>query len=241
MKIERCTFTGVDTEVGLTDLVEISKEFGFVEWGYLYSPVRAGTPGRYMSAYRIEEHLNSLPGDVKVALHICGKGVTDFMFSVSCYQEQLVEAIRSRGGRVQLNFNHSRQPLDLGLLAERMKAYSNISFIVQENNANKGVINSLVGSGVTNLSALFDSSGGRGVVGKWRAPLGIPCGYAGGLGPQNIRSELAAINSVVDDQTIWIDMESRIRQVGYQGVDFIDLMACKQVLRDVRASGYLKY
>lgn len=239
MKIFKCTFTGVDSEVSKKDIEAISNDYKYVEWGYLYSPVRAGTPGRYMSAYRIEDHLKTLPQNVNTTLHICGKGVSDFILLERGYHESLIELIKDRGGRVQINFNFSRDTLDLNLLANRIKAYSSISFIIQENKSNAGVINSLLCQGATNISALFDSSGGRGIPGKWRAPLGIPCGYAGGLGPDNIGKELIAINKVVGNNSIWIDMESNIRQVGYQNTDFMNLELCKQVLKTIQNSQFI--
>ena len=239
MKIFKCTFTGVDTEVSKKDIELISNDYKYVEWGYLYSPVRAGTPGRYMSSYRIEDHLKTLPQNVNTALHICGKGVTDFIFLEKGYHENLIELIKEREGRVQINFNFSRDTLDLYLLANRIKSYSSIVFIIQENKSNSGVIDSLLRLGATNVSALFDSSGGRGIPGKWRAPFGIPCGYAGGLGPDNIGKELIAINKVVGDQPIWIDMESNIRQAGYNNTDFMNLECCEQVLKTIQNSQFI--
>lgn len=239
MKIFKCTFTGVDTEVSKKDIELISNDYKYVEWGYLYSPVRAGTPGRYMSSYRIEDHLKTLPQNVNTALHICGKGVTDFILLEKGYHENLIELIKEREGRVQINFNFSRDTLDLYLLANRIKSYSSIVFIIQENKSNSGVIDSLLRLGATNVSALFDSSGGRGIPGKWRAPFGIPCGYAGGLGPDNIGKELIAINKVVGDQPIWIDMESNIRQAGYNNTDFMNLECCEQVLKTIQNSQFI--
>ena len=95
--------------------------------------------------------------------------------------------------------------------------------------------------GVTNIVALFDSSGGRGLPGKWRAPIEIPCGYAGGLGPDNIEKELISISKVAGDEFIWIDMESKIRYFDEYNIDYMDLNACRQVIQSVLNSGFVKY
>lgn len=241
MKIVKCTFTGVDLKVSKKDIELISNDYNFVEWGYLYSPSRSGLPGRFMSFQMIEDHFKTLPQNVNMSLHVCGKGVSEFIFSNSDYQNNLIETIKNRGGRVQLNFNNSLQNINLSLLAEKIKSNSSITFIIQENKANAGVINYLIQLGVTNIAALFDSSGGRGLSGKWRAPIGIPCGYAGGLGPDNIEKELISISKVVGDEVIWIDMESKIRQNDEYNIDYMNLNDCRQVIQSVINGGFVKY
>ena len=37
MSLKYCTFTGVDENTNLSKLIEISKDFPFVEWGILYT------------------------------------------------------------------------------------------------------------------------------------------------------------------------------------------------------------
>jgi hypothetical protein len=60
---------------------------------------------------------------------------------------------------------------------------------------------------------LFDASAGRGLTPRrWPAPLpGVRCGYAGGLGPETIATELPLIEQAADGEPYWIDMESRLR------------------------------
>jgi hypothetical protein len=66
-----------------------------------------------------------------------------------------------------------------------------------------------------NVSVLVDASGGRGITpDEW--PDELPrfrCGLAGGIGPpkERMRNMLKQMEDRVGDQTIWIDLESRIR------------------------------
>jgi hypothetical protein len=39
----------------------------------------------------------------------------------------------------------------------------------------------------------------------------IPCGYAGGIGPDSILSVLANVSRAAKGQPVWIDMESSLR------------------------------
>ena len=64
-----------------------------------------------------------------------------------------------------------------------------------------------------NASVLFDASGGHGLTpATWPEPLDdLPCGYAGGLGPDNLDHELRRLETVVGDRNVWIDMQSAVR------------------------------
>jgi hypothetical protein len=83
---------------------------------------------------------------------------------------------------------------------------------------------------------LYDGSGGRGVSpDKWFPPLpGKRCGYAGGLGLDNIKDELIDIKRVADNAPVWIDMESSLRDRN----DNFDPFVCMKILEDV--SKYIK-
>ena len=62
-------------------------------------------------------------------------------------------------------------------------------------------------------SVLFDASGGHEITPeRWPAlPDDVPCGFAGGLGPDSLKEQLERLASVAGSQVIWIDMESKIR------------------------------
>ena len=234
--LSKVTFTGVDENTDLARLCDLSQAHPASEWGLLYSPKRAGLPGRYPSVPFLQQTLRDLPANVNVALHVCGAGVQGFL-SGERVISGLVTAVARRGGRVQLNFNQANNPLDLWDLFRAIALASPLKIITQHNDANEGVAQAL--SGCPNHSLLFDASGGRGeLAGSWPTPLpGVSCGYAGGLGPSSIHAQLPRIleASAACALPTWIDMESNVRSTGHDGVDWLDLGRCKAVLNAVDA------
>ncbi|MBY0464784.1 MAG: hypothetical protein K2W33_07545 [Burkholderiales bacterium] len=229
MNLARCTLTGVDERTDLRQVVQLSAEFPFVEWGFLYSPKRQGQPGRYPPVEMMARCFQSLPSSVDVAMHVCGDGVHRLLEGGSI-ERDLLAMIESRGGRIQLNFNQLRSPADLNKLAALMLDQAGTTFITQHNSANADVWTYLADRGANNHAVLFDASGGQGIPClNWPAPLPVACGYAGGLGPDNIQAEILRIAAVADGRKIWIDMENKLRSTR-DGCDWFDLAACRRCL-----------
>lgn len=69
----------------------------------------------------------------------------------------------------------------------------------------------------TNLSCLFDASCGLGVLAdEYQSPLcvgtqDIPCGYAGGIAPDNVLGVLSNVSRAATGKPVWVDMESSLR------------------------------
>lgn len=210
MKPFTCTFTGADEHTPIESLTGLSMIYPFIEWGLLYSPKRQGQPGRYPSVEFLKKQLTELPPYVKLALHICGAGVPALL-SGECVVSELVSLIEARGGRVQLNFNIQHGEVSLDQLDEFLGAHPNLHVITQHNLANADVWEALQSN--ANHALLFDGSGGRGILAdSWPAPLGeILCGYAGGLGPENLAAQLPLIMSAASGRPFWIDMEGKLR------------------------------
>ncbi len=204
------TLTGADDSTSLDDLWCLASQyrFGLVEWGVLYSVSNQGQ-GRYPSfdwinrlASRLE-HPGARPPSF--ALHVCGgRAVGDFLAGVGHVCE-----VSKQFGRVQLNFRHDSYPLDQ--IEKTVRRNLNKQVITQHNDANADLWRLLPGH--RNHAVLFDASGGRGVApDQWPAPLdGVDCGYAGGLGSDNMAAELPRIHSAAAGKPYWIDMESKLR------------------------------
>lgn len=141
-----------------------------------------------------------------------------------------------RGGRVQLNFNQTEKPVDLNLLKVILNRYPEMQVITQHNEENASLWEALTGH--PNHAVLFDASGGRGILEKqWPTPLpGVACGYAGGLGPNNIRQELSKISTNIQDGNFWVDMESSLRIIDEEGFDKLDIFKCEACLVRVAES-----
>ncbi|MDA8153168.1 MAG: hypothetical protein M0003_10730 [Acidithiobacillus sp.] len=233
MPVTKITLTGVDENTDLNQLVALSKDYPEVEWGFLYSPKQKGGPQRYPSVYFLKKALALLPSPVKAALHVCGKEVNNILTSEPV-ATALVDFLSARSGRLQLNFNHRKRPVDLQALARFISDHPRLAVITQIHDGNADVqpeLFKILGFAPANHALLFDASGGRGQVATiLEAPrYGIHCGYAGGIGPDNIVERVTAINSMVGRLDTWIDMESSLRTTT-AGIDWLDLKKCQATL-----------
>jgi hypothetical protein len=229
MKLRYVTLTGADDKTDPLAMRELSEKYKFVEWAILFSQAKAGV-SRYPSLDWLEK---SLPYfyQMNMSAHLCGKWVDDANKGRITFLDD--DDMADAFGRLQLNMAKDKllkvlnwetklwdcaleKPIILGGPYQKYKIKIPTDTFMQ-----RGV------------SPLFDCSGGRGILAaEWPAPAldeyGKPlfCGYAGGLGPDNIEEELAKIEAVVGDAEIWVDMESKIRN----DKDEFDLEKCEQVL-----------
>lgn len=200
----RITFTGVDKDTLLEELKKISNEN--IEWGILIGG--SIDKNRYPGIDWIKDNINTIKKireqtGCSFALHVCGKYVNDLLEQT----DEMMELIDSFN-RVQINFIYKENKKDK--LIKLLKEKNKINFIVQYNHANKEVVNDVKEN---NLAILYDYSGGRGIKNEnWEKPIdSFYCGYAGGLGLENIKNENEKIKDLVKNENYWIDMESKIR------------------------------
>lgn len=233
MDLTHCTLTGFDDATLLDDVIRLSNAYPIAEWGFLYSANRKGTPGRYPSLSSLHYAFENLDSNVRVALHICGRAVPDLLNGSSLEVAELVEMVEERSGRIQLNFNQTREPLNLLKVKEFLDAHPSLKVITQHNLSNQVVWEAVRGH--ENHAVLFDSSGGRGILSDdWQPPLpGVSCGYAGGLGHENLGVELPRIATAAAGHPFWIDMEGSLRVTDEDGVDWFDADRCERCLEAV--------
>lgn len=200
MKIKIATMSGPDDNVSVKHLAEINKEFPFVEWGILYLEKKMG-----QLRYPTLNWMNNFCENINnYSVHLCGPSIKNVMVN------DVKEKIINKAPRVQLNVNKETVYFSSKIINYIVN--SNKNFIIQMNgNNNKLLYESLFNGG--HAYPLFDVSGGKGIVPEiWPKPIDkIFCGYAGGLGPANLKDQLNKIQDVVGDETIWVDMESHIR------------------------------
>lgn len=224
MNLLLVSLTGADDAVSPNELLQLSQKYPFVEWAILSSQAREGT-SRYPTASWVENFHKVCP-NVRKALHLCGKDVDAFLA-----EDQLIMEKVSMFDRVQLNFNQRVRPKNLETLAQIADSIPQ-SVILQHNSANQELW-SILHNKMSNLSMLFDASGGHGVAPVAGWPSIFPntdCGYAGGLGPQNVAQELQSIVACAGGNRFWIDMESKLRT---PEDDRFSLAACESVLAQV--------
>jgi len=224
MKLKYCSITGADDAVDPRELLKLSQEFPFVEWAIWLMPERMGGP----RAPKMEWILQFLATCTQThhALHLCGEGLLNFVKN-----DPVTVALTQHFPRIQLNirFDNVIQKLNINHLFNKIKQDPASTFIIQYADDNANLLPEL--KKIPNHQIFFDASAGTGVSpDAWPAPLaGHSCGYAGGIGPENVKDHLEKIGRVSQGQETWIDMESRVRTN-----DVFDLSKVKRVLEIVK-------
>jgi hypothetical protein len=209
IKPTRITLTGADPSCSVDALIGLLEEAPGLELAFLYSEARQGS-GRYPPAGWIRETVETIEqciGPGRVALHVCGRARIRFLDGKEVDPELgNLDAF----GRIQLNGRLTQEHV-IGVL-EQSRAHPQRLLIVQFEHSVG--LRAALPPFVSGVQVLFDSSGGRGIVrAHWPRPLvGFTCGYAGGLGPDNLRWELPRIAAAARGAPYWIDMENQLRE-----------------------------
>lgn len=231
MKIDKVTITGADDTTDIDQLVKWSAEYPFVEWGILVS--RSGEGSRRFPRATWFSELAAAAKEnegMKLSCHVCGYWVHQICggdwAELIAYHPHITAC-----QRVQLNFHAMVHKLKdaFFLSALRETIDHGWQLIMQVDGVNDYLVSRAFDDGI-NAVPLYDLSGGKGQVpDEWPGQMaGIYSGYAGGLGPDNLKTELERINQVATPNgTIWIDMETKVRD--YQD-RYLDDVAVESVL-----------
>jgi hypothetical protein len=235
--IKTVTITGADDSIHPKELLQLSDEFPFVEWGILFSKSSEGK-NRYPSA-AWQEKLREVWHDnhaLSFCGHICGRWVRDICDGFwTIYDEKKLDMFQ----RFQLNFHAQVHSLNKdnfikGFSSPRI-AFSGQGtprqFIFQLDDVNNGILDYAKEKGV-NAVPLFDLSGGAGRLPEdWHRATGYS-GYAGGLSPDNLTAQLELIEQVAGDGPIWIDTETRVRSENDQQFDLDKVRRFLEISKD---------
>lgn len=210
------TLTGVDERTSMVDLVELCHEFNSVEIGILYS-ASPEKRTRYPSWFWIRTIVPLL--GLRCAVHICGSGARAHLAGGS------LSLLCQTAGRIQINGVVKNQ--ELGCIARASRA----PLITQHTDRNAGLLR----LPVKRHQILLDDSGGRGELRRdWRRPVtSKPVGFAGGLGPDNLREQLANISEHAQDGD-WVDMETGLRTCDWFDID--KARECAAIFEAARAA-----
>jgi hypothetical protein len=216
--IDLCTFTGVDDRTDLARVADMAVRHRGLEFGVLFSRTPEDKDARYPALREIERIAVDLSGKARLALHVCGRAVAEFVEG----KDDLL-SLAAAFGRVQLNFNLSKASFSIEDLDGAIGSFRG-SVITQHFPANAALAQSLKSA---NHHVLFDASGGRGLhAGEPSGPFaGKYTGYAGGYGPETIMTDIASVSAASGEVPVWIDMESRIRTDGYLDLDRCEAVA----------------
>jgi hypothetical protein len=211
--IKTVTVTGADDSIDIENLVELSKEFPYVEFGILLSKKQQG--GKRFPSKDWLWDLYCLWEGKELALsgHMCGTWVRDLCVGKTTFFKDFGQ-IWDMFSRFQLNFHAENHLFDYEKLSVLVEQYfGNRPIIFQMDGVNENAFKFFNNEKKNILmQPLFDLSGGRGVLpGEW--PKQLPnqyCGYAGGLSPDNVQKELEKISKIASGP-IWIDAETLLR------------------------------
>lgn len=224
------TITGADDTTSLLDLVALSHEFPFVEWGFLLgrgigpgTAIGDGLPRFPSHAWlRAFASLADPEPRVRYALHFCGGFVASAIRGEDpAGSGDLHLFTQHSAARIQLNFRGREQHVDVPALAAWMKSRPHQKVILQLGGTIGGAVFEHMRQYVPGVQGLFDRSGGRGTVpGAWPTPKSVASyGYAGGLGPKNLSVEWPLISAAAGDRRVWIDMETGVRDDADETLD----------------------
>lgn len=175
------------------------------------SATRAGQDNRYPT----HEWVADLAGsNLNLAGHICGawaRNVTEGGRKFIDVKPHYLELFQ----RLQLNISHVLDDLDYSNFYRGLEQFVGPRLIIQirDTSAWETVLAPVIGK----VDILFDCSGGRGILPDyWPRPqhrgLLLPnFGYAGGLAPANLASQLVKMEEASSGQSVWIDVESGVR------------------------------
>lgn len=224
-----CTLTGLDERTDLNEVFRLTLEHPFVEWGVLSSASRQneekGT-GRYPRKGWIDEFLSACEAfesdhDMRLprAIHLCGSDV----FKAIEQDPKTIETI-SRFHRVQLNFRSQADRVNdayefdaLLRKMQELKSLTNAQIILQRNPNNEPLYRETRKSQHA-CHYLFDASGGNGISASswpnvWTEDERFHrFGFAGGLGPEDLKQQMVSISRSAKNQPYWVDMESKLRE-----------------------------
>lgn len=236
-KPQQVSLTGADDLVDVKLLKNISIAYPEVEWAILYYPEREGTARNPTADWRTK-FLNT--GIRNTAAHLCGQQVFNELLDPNLSKARIADLLPYR--RVQVNINARRPdftPEQVMKVYDRLYA-AGITMILQYHEDSAELINNYLFNRMISsrertswnqFDILFDGSKGKGVSPEgWPSVLNVGsrdfyCGYAGGLGPDNVEDQVENIQLAAGDKPYWIDMESGIRTD-----NVFDLDKCVKVL-----------
>ena len=212
------TLSGVDRHTNLEELIAILREYPWVEVGLLVSDT--STASRYWNFAEVADVVSELWSGLQdkerlavgpqVAIHVCGSAARENLLRGG----EAADLCR-RLDRIQVN-----GAVDDDTIKQLLNMWPGTKIITQVKITDHDLQLPVVRSHVRR-SYLVDASGGRGILpARWRAPrLDVDprqaiftsnVGFAGGLGPMNLREQLPLIMEQAYHGW-WIDMETSLR------------------------------
>ena len=233
MNLKHITFTGIDTNTDIDDLIDIQREFPIVEFGILASYNWAENGNRYLRP----DIIRGLRGrGLNLSLHLCGSAAHDAAMGRWDKVDDFLFESLDIFKRVQLNISNRKDnpeycPIPL-IIGQELIVQQKPS--VYETTIKKWLIPPFVHRDT--ISVLLDASGGQGIDTPLKVlPSKGKVGYAGGFNPDNVAEKLSFLLQNVRMGEFWIDMESGVRTYDWFDTDKVRyvLDTCKEVIKEL--------
>lgn len=206
---------------------------------------------------------------LKLAAHLCGSRCREVLEGNAAGDTFLRRLLAVGFQRFQINAtavngvdpSFLRDSCVASKFLDTARRFPEAEFIVQKNEETRPFWQNLIdlrrqqtrnSTTPDNISMLVDESKGTGTArkgGSWPAPPSsddkddFAIGYAGGIGPDNIRRVLVDIGKAVaasgSTTPVWIDMESSLRTINSHGKDVFDMDKCRRVVEVAREMGVI--
>lgn len=258
MQLKRVTITGADEAVTPEQLGVLTDKYPLVEWAILFSQNKQGS-GRYPGkewTTKLQAYWDDRD-DLPLAAHMCGRWTTEFVKGEFTFGKQEFDSygrlqvnmtddtfmsldfqklldVYKAGCGIEIDFAPSiilqtkrafQRHEWLALINKNLRDCYTYTYTFKEDEGPKGP------EDLFQFQLLYDVSGGKGIQPKkWHPPVeGVRCGYAGGIGPDNVVEILKKIGDVAGETPFWIDMETKVRD----DADKFDIVKVESVLEQV--------
>jgi len=231
MNLTTVTISGADNKVDPKDLVSLSAEYPFVEWGILRSHSRAGT-ARYPHPKWIQSLMKAeKEAGIKVrkSCHLCGEAARNFMNPTGEKNHWYSFMGLREFDRIQVNgWAPENEGADFHKFVRFLCVDKNETILQVRTEAHfQRALETAEAIG-GKVAALYDVSGGTGMQPfRWSSPpKDLRMGYAGGINPQNVESVVTEIldENMGNDSNTWIDMETGVREKDKFSLDKVRLI-----------------
>ncbi len=212
MYIDRVTITGADDLVNVHDLVALHARFPFVEFGILFES------DKFKPRYPSDKWISCLiEHELPLSAHLCGP---DVQYPSLWMEDRLPSWVLSRFRRIQLNVDSDvYEEMDFPRIWESWVSFGiTTQRIILQCRTGFSRCNEIAACNraISRFDLMHDGSAGRGIRSPWEEHPGfseLPCGYAGGITPENIVCALEELDTLCSTDThIWIDMETGVRE-----------------------------
>lgn len=215
--LNKVTITGADDNTPIRELVALSIEFPFVEWGILVSAKQQGSM-RFPSLEWMTQFVAAVEFQsecvIDISMHVCGYWVRRMLMGMLEWDE--LPIVKKIADRIQIN-THAEEHITHNSSLDWMAGHNNRQFIFQLDGVNDHMFDAASHRHM-NVSGLFDCSHGAGLLPKsWPFVADNRLyGYAGGLGPDNVEEQIKVISGQrrgpgLPESPYWIDMEGNVR------------------------------